>query len=245
MTPYTKTEWQDETPTSTPIKYKISQTTDGDVAPNAEIAIVTPVTAGTPVNATNLNHMEVGIENAQIAADAAQVTATAAIPKSLVTTIGDLIYATASATLARLAKPAVTAVLQMAAGGTPSWRAVYQTIEMQLVGDSDEVTTSIVKYFFIPSTLNGMNLVRAQAMVLTAGTTNATTIQVRNLTKYASNDALSTAISIASAGTVGTVGVVNTSYDDVSTNDKIKISVTGVSTTKPLGLWIVLEYQLP
>jgi hypothetical protein len=106
---YTKTTWVDEVPASTPIKYKISQSSDGDVATDATIEIVTSVTSGTPVNATNMNHIEDGIE--------------AAVPKSLVTAIGDLIYATASGVLARLAKPSsVTSLLSMTSAGTPSWR---------------------------------------------------------------------------------------------------------------------------
>lgn len=44
--------------------------------------------------------------------------------------------------------------------------------------------------------MNGMNLVRANAVVNTAGTTNATTIDIYNVTD--SHDMLSTAISIAS-----------------------------------------------
>jgi 2-methylaconitate cis-trans-isomerase PrpF len=90
-----------------------------------------------------------------------------------------------------------------------------------------------------------MNLIRAQAMVATAGTTNATTVQVRNLTKHASNDALSGAISIASAGTIGTAGTVNTSYDGVSTNDKMRVKVESVSTTAPKGLYVICEFRLP
>ena len=123
--PYTKTTWTDEVPSSTPVKYKISQSSSGDIAPSAEIEIVTSLSAtGTPVNAANLNKIETGIETAQSAAEDAQATATMAIPKSLVTTIGDLIYATASATLARLAKPAATSVLQMTSAGAPSWKAL-------------------------------------------------------------------------------------------------------------------------
>lgn len=118
-------------------------------------------------------------------------------------------------------------------------------VELQIVAiATDTDTTSGIGYFNIPYAFNGMNLVRAQAYVDTAGTTNATTIQVRNMTKYASNDALSSAISIASGGTVGTAGTVDTSYDDVATNDLLKIYVTGQSTTKPKGLRVCLEYSL-
>lgn len=121
-----------------------------------------------------------------------------------------------------------------------------RAVHIQLVADATDVdTTSGVAYFNVPQAMNGMNLTRAIAYVTTAGTTNATTVQIRNMTKYASNDALSAAISIAGGGTVGTAGTVNASYDDVSTNDLIKIYVTGQSTTKPKGLRVVLEYQLP
>lgn len=124
--------------------------------------------------------------------------------------------------------------------------ANIRAIQIQVVAPATDVdTTSGVGYVNVPSALNGMNLVRAQAYVDTAGTTNATTVQVRNMTKYASNDALSGAISIASGGTKGTVGTINTSYDDVSTDDLIKVYVTGQSTTKPKGLRVQLEFQTP
>lgn len=108
-----------------------------------------------------------------------------------------------------------------------------------------EVDTSATFKFRAPSTWNGCNLSRAQAFTETAGTTNPTTVQVKNLTKYPSNYALSTAISIASGSRVGTPGVVNTSYDDVSTDDEIEITVTNNSTTKAKGLLVCLEYKLP
>jgi hypothetical protein len=88
-----------------------------------------------------------------------------------------------------------------------------------------------------------MNLVRANASVVTAGTTNATTIDIYNVTD--SQDMLSTAISIASGGTVGTAGTVNASYDDVATNDVLRIDVTSASTTNAKGLQIILEFRLP
>ena len=88
-----------------------------------------------------------------------------------------------------------------------------------------------------------MNLVRANAYVNTAGTTNATTIDIYNVTD--SQDMLSTAISIASGGTAGTAGTVNASYDDVATGDILRVDVTSMSTTAPKGLMVVLEFRLP
>jgi len=100
-----------------------------------------------------------------------------------------------------------------------------------------------IAYIPIPAKLNGFNLIRANAIVLTAGTTNATTFGVRNVTD--STEMLSANISIASGQKVGTAGTVNTSYDDVATNDVIAIDCDAVSVTAPLGLLIVLEFQLP
>jgi len=114
---------------------------------------------------------------------------------------------------------------------------------IQIVGSTTDVDTSSgIFYFRAPSEINGMVLKRAQGFVNTAGTTNATTIQVRNMTQYSSNDALSTAISIASGDVAGTVGTVDTDYDDVSTDDQIKIYAVTESVTRAQGLQIVLEW---
>lgn len=117
-------------------------------------------------------------------------------------------------------------------------------VSIQVFDAATDVATGDGKaYFTIPVALNGFNLVRAQATVVTAGTTNATTVMIRNKTQAA--DMLSGAISIASAGTVGTVGTVDATNDDVATDDVIGIDVDSVSTTAPKGLMVVLEFQLP
>ena len=117
---------------------------------------------------------------------------------------------------------------------------------IQIVDPSSDVDdTSGIFYLRMPSEFDDMVLSRAQAFVNTAGTTNDTTIQVRNMTKYSSNDALSTAITVASGDVIGTPGTIDTDYDDVSTDDQIKIYVTGYSTTNAKGLQVVLEYAYP
>lgn len=119
-----------------------------------------------------------------------------------------------------------------------------KAVSLQVTASDGDVSTGDAQAIFvIPEALNGMDLVRAQAVVYTAGTTNATTIMIRNKTDTA--DMLSGAISIASGGTVGTVGTINTSTDDVATNDVIAVDVDTVSTTAPQGLMVVLEFQLP
>jgi hypothetical protein len=176
--------------------------------------------------------------------------------------LGDTIYGGTSGATTKLSGNITTTKKFLrqtgdgSASAAPAWDTVTAAdigqsnfkwvVESQVIADATDLDTSSgIQYLFVPAKANGMNLVRAQAFVATAGTTNATTIQVRNLTKYSGNDALSGAISIASGDTVGTAGTVNTSYDDVATDDKIKVYVTGQSTTKPKGFYFVLEYQTP
>ncbi len=124
--------------------------------------------------------------------------------------------------------------------------AVIKVIEFWMIDKLQEVDTITgIWTFRAPSTINGYILKRAQAYVEVAGLTNSTTVQVRNLTKYPANDCLSTAISIASGARVGTPGTVNAAYDDVATDNEIKVYVTAQSTTKPKGLLVALEYGLP
>jgi hypothetical protein len=86
-----------------------------------------------------------------------------------------------------------------------------------------------------------MNLISARADVITAGTTNASTFDIYNVTD--SHSMLSSAISIASGATSGT-GTVDTAHDDVATGDIIRIDCDSISTTKPKGLIVTLAFRL-
>ena len=98
-----------------------------------------------------------------------------------------------------------------------------------------------VGYIEIPPECNGMNLISARARVGTAGTTNASTFDIYNVTD--SHSMLSSAISIASGATSGT-GTVDIAHDDVATGDVIRIDVDTLSTNKPKGLIITLAFRL-
>ena len=98
-----------------------------------------------------------------------------------------------------------------------------------------------VGYIEIPAECNGMNLISARARVGTAGTTNASTFNIYNVTD--SHSMLSSAISIASGATSGT-GTVDTAHDDVATGDIIRIDCDGISTTPPKGLIVTLSFRL-
>lgn len=72
--PYTKTNWENEVPQTTPVKYAITDDTAGVVAASATIDPVTIITPGTPLNSTNLNKLEEGVRVAQETAEAQIIT---------------------------------------------------------------------------------------------------------------------------------------------------------------------------
>jgi len=121
-------------------------------------------------------------------------------------------------------------------------------IEIPVFGPTTDIATGDGKaYFHIPAGLNGMNLVYAHGMVVTAGTTNSTTVKIHNLTQTA--DMLSALIEIETGETgsdTSDPGVtIDTANDDVATNDRIRIDVDTVSTTSAKGLVISLGFALP
>lgn len=131
------------------------------------------------------------------------------------------------------------------AGSTIFW---VKTVQLFIFDNLTEVTTWDGKsYFVVPQALNGMNLVRVHALVLTAWTTWTTDIQIANVTDTV--DMLSTKLTIDStetwSDTAATPAVIDTTKDDVATNDLIRIDVDATSTTKAKGLIITLEFQLP
>ena len=99
-------------------------------------------------------------------------------------------------------------------------------------------------YAVIPAAVNGLNLVRVHARVITAGTTGTTDIQIHNVTQAA--DMLSTKITIDSgetgSDTAAAAPVIDAANDDVATNDLLRIDVDAVSTTAPKGLLVTLEF---
>lgn len=123
-----------------------------------------------------------------------------------------------------------------------------KTVQIYVVEATTDLATGDGKaYFVIPESLNGMNLVRVHARVITAGTTGTTDIQIANVTD--SVDMLSTKITIDSTETGSDTGatpaVIDTTKDDVATNDLLRIDVDALSTTKPKGLIVTMEFQLP
>lgn len=120
--------------------------------------------------------------------------------------------------------------------------------QVALFAPATDATTGDGKaYFHITPKLNGWNLVYVHAFNPTAGTTGTQDIQIHNLTD--AQDMLSTKITIDStergSDTAATAAVINTSFDDVATNDILRIDVDAAQTTAGKGTVVTLGFKLP
>jgi hypothetical protein len=135
--------------------------------------------------------------------------------------------------------------------GAGAWRPfpvrqlVRRTIEVKVFDDATAVTTGDGKIIFcIPETLDGFDIVAANAFVTTVSSSGAPTVQIRNITQAA--DMLSTRITIDASEytsyTAATPAVINNG--DVDTGDLIAVDVD-VAGTGAKGLGVILTLQLP
>ena len=120
-------------------------------------------------------------------------------------------------------------------------------IQLKVCDDATALTTGDGKIIFmIPEEMNGMNLVKAHAMVSTASSSGTPTIQIRNVTDNV--DMLSTKITIDASEytsyTAATAPVIDTTKDDVATGDRIAIDVDSAGSGAK-GLTIFLAFRLP
>lgn len=122
-----------------------------------------------------------------------------------------------------------------------------RVIQVKVIDDATTLTTGDGKVIFlIPQELNGYNLVGANAFVTTVSSSGTPTVQIRNVTDAV--DMLSTRITIDAneytSYTAAAAAVVNATYDDVATGDRLAVDVD-VAGTGAKGLGIVLTFQLP
>jgi len=122
-----------------------STTQSGAVQLSDSTSTTSSVLASTPT----------AVKAAKDAADAAQTTATAAIPKSTVTTAGDVIYATGSSAVTRLGIGTAGQVLTVNGGGTaPAWAAPAGGGKvLQVVSTAYSTTTTTASTTFADSGL--------------------------------------------------------------------------------------------
>jgi len=103
-------------------------------------------------------------------------------------------------------------------------------------------------YAMVPAAMNGLVLTAVQAGVTTVSSSGAVTVQVARVRSGTPADMLSTAITIdaseVSSTTAATPAVINTSNDDIATDDFLRIDIDGAGTgTK--GLIVTLTYTAP
>jgi hypothetical protein len=102
-------------------------------------------------------------------------------------------------------------------------------------------------YIHVPKEYAGMKLVEVHALVITAGTTGTTDIQLHNVTGAV--DMLTTVITIDSgetgSDTAATPPVINTSNNTVAENDVLRVDIDAVSSTAPKGLIVTMGFKLP
>lgn len=112
------------------------------------------------------------------------------------------------------------------------------------------LTTSDAAYYRIPAAYNGMNLVSVAATVGTgaagASSSGTPTFTVKNVTD--ANQMLSTNLTVDAteytSATAATAAVINTSTDDVVTDDLIEVACTTAGTGVTYAT-ITMGYQLP
>lgn len=166
------------------------------------------------------------------------------------------IVPTASTTVSGISELAIASELNT---GTDATRAVtpdalagsnygIEYIQVALFAPGTDAATGDGKaYVHVPPKLNGWNLVYVHAFNPIAGTTGTQDIQIHNLTD--AQDMLSTKITIDStetgSDTAATAAVIDTTKDDVATNDILRIDVDAVQTTKGKGTVCTLGFQLP
>lgn len=106
-------------------------------------------------------------------------------------------------------------------------------------------TGSGKSYLPIPTTASGYNITNAECTVMVSGTTNSTTVQMRNLNK-GNRKIFSTPITITSGSTAddGTY-VINSANRDVGGKDRLAFDFPSVSTTAPKVMACILTLTKP
>ena len=117
--------------------------------------------------------------------------------------------------------------------------------ELKIIADSSTLTTGDGQLIFaVPSDMNGMNLVDADAFVTTVSSSGTPTVQIRNVTDAV--DMLTTKITIDAneytSYTAATAPVIDVAHDDVATGDLIAIDVD-VAGTGAKGLGVMLVFR--
>ena len=119
---------------------------------------------------------------------------------------------------------------------------------MAVAAATDLTVADGLAFFHVPAGLDGMDLVEVHAEVFTAPAGSTATFEIS--LNGASTQMLSTNITIdaseTGSDTAATAAVINTSTDDVDTNDLIQINCTQIgSSTAGAGLLVTMGFRIP
>jgi hypothetical protein len=223
---YIPQNWQDEILVGEE-KYVIKDGAGAVLLDDVKIEMKTEaIQAGSDVTAERMNHLEQGVAQAGGAASE--------------TSPGTVELATATETSE--GSDNTRAVTPDGLAGSDYGKRVAI---IPVIGNSEDLTTGDGKRIIsIPQEINGWKLVAAHAVVYTVSSSGTPTVQVRNLTDGV--DVLSTRITIDVAQynsyAAVTQPVIDATYNDVATGDRIAIDVDAAGTgTK--GLDVILTFQ--
>lgn len=122
---------------------------------------------------------------------------------------------------------------------------------------TDNATGDGKYYFVVPSKINAWNLTAVSAQVVTTGTTGTLNMDLArcdvvaagNMCSGTVQDMLSTNLTIDTgegrSSTAATPAVINATYDDVDTDEVIRIDIDAVHTTEAKGLIVNLKFEKP
>jgi hypothetical protein len=119
---------------------------------------------------------------------------------------------------------------------------------MAVAAGTDLTVADGLAYFHVPAGLDGMDLVEVHAEVFTAPVGSTATFEISN--NGAATQMLSTNITIdageTGSDTAATAAVIDTSNDDLDTNDLIQINCTQIgSGTAGAGLMVTMGFRIP
>ncbi len=152
--------------------------------------------------------------------------------------------ATAASGSATAASGSASAAASSAATAANAVAIVQTPLEFAYTSTTSPVVGDGAAYITIPARMNGQNVTAVEAEFTgTVATGAVTTIQLHNQTL--AQDILSTRLTIdageRSSATAATAAVINTSYDNLTTGDLIRLDIDGIgSSTAGTGLVVRL-----
>ena len=149
---------------------------------------------------------------------------------------------------------------QLTEAGAISGSAVKKSVEVVPFDFTTDVTTGDGKFYLrVPTTIDGYSLSGVQVNVITAGTTNPTTVGIDrcaattsgNVCSGTVTDMLATGFSVDtgenSSSDAATPGALSATPANlvVTAGQIIRVNVDAVSTTAPKGLIVTMDFTAP